>query len=78
MDSIERARGHKEAFDCQLDQHEHSYSKIHIGKPFVVPVSPPVRFEGAKIAFFLERAIVDKFWSSTAPALRFLAVSLVF
>ena len=33
------------------------------------PVSPPVRFEGAKIACFF-----DQFWSSTAPALRSLAV----
>ena len=34
-----------------------------------------VRFEGAKILGFFESEIFDQFWSSTAPALRFLAVS---
>ena len=33
---------------------------------FLVPVSPPVRFEGRKLRFF-ERAIFDNFWSSNAP-----------
>ena len=47
----------------------------HKGSLFLVPVSPPVRFEGAKIAFFFERAIFEKCWWSAALALRFLAVS---
>ena len=38
-----------------------------------------IAVKGAKIAyFFFERAIFDEFWSSTAPALRFLAVSRLF
>ena len=37
-----------------------------LGKVSLVPVSPPVRFEGAKIAFFFERAICDQFWVSGA------------
>ena len=43
---------------------------------FLVPVSPCVRFERGENCAFFGRAIFDHFWSSTAPALRFLAVSL--
>ena len=45
---------------------------------FLVPVSPPVRFEGGENCGFFGRAISDHFWSSTAPALLFLAVSRFF
>ena len=45
---------------------------------FLVPVGPPVRFEGGENCVFFGRAIFDQFWSSTAPALRFLAVSRFF
>ena len=40
--------------------------RLTLGKPFLVPVSPPVRFEGAKLRFF-EWAIFDNFSLSTAP-----------
>ena len=49
-------------------------SSCHFREFFFVPVSPHVRFEGGEIAFFFDRAIFDQFWSSTAPALCFLAV----
>ena len=53
------------------------------GKPFFGSRQPTRSFregegdEGENCVFF-ERAIFHQFWSSTAPALRFLAVSRVF
>ena len=44
----------------------------------MVHIRPLVFFDMAKIAFFFGRAIIDHFWSSTAPVLRFLVVSRVF
>ena len=55
-----------------------NHTVVSLGKPFLVPVSPPIRFEGGENCGFLGRAIFDQFQSSTAPALRFLAVSHFF
>ena len=61
-----------------IAKHDASYSSREA--IFLVTASPPVRFEGAKDAFFsfLGRAIFDHFWSSTAPAPGFLAASRSF
>ena len=45
---------------------------------FWFPLARSFVLRGAKITFFFERAIFEKSWSSTTPALRFLAVSRFF
>ena len=40
--------------------------KLRKGRLFLVPISPPVCFEGGENCVFFERAIVDQFWPSTA------------
>ena len=54
------------------------WSYFHWESLFLVPVSPPVRFEGGENCVFFEQTIFEKAWSSAAPALRFLAAPRFF
>ena len=50
---------------------------VGLGKPFFGSRQPARLFWGGrKLRVFFERAIVDQFWPSTAPALRVLSVTL--